>query len=58
MFCIKRDPLSSLISISIYMEIVFFIIRCNWSFSHHIHHGTNNPEDITCFNFDKLVTLP
>ena len=54
----RRGLLSSLILLSSYMEIISFIISCNWSFSHHAHHGTNNPEDITCFNFDQLVTLP
>ena len=30
----------------------------NWSHHHYFHYGSNNPEDITCFNFDKFVTLP
>ena len=29
----------------------------NW-FYHYFHYGSNNLEDITCFNFDKFITLP
>ena len=34
------------------------IIGHNWSHHYYFHYGSNNPEDITCFNFDKFVTLP
>ena len=36
----------------------FLVIGHNWSHPHYFHYGSNNPEDITCFNFDKFVTLP
>ena len=58
MFYVRRGLLSEFILLSSYMETISIIIRCNWPFSHYTHHGTNNPEDITYFNSDKLVTLP
>ena len=47
---------------SVQINLIIFLhgnyISCNWPFSHYPHHDTNNPENINCFNFDKLITLP
>ena len=43
---------------SFYYLSRFLIIGYDWSHHHYFHYGSNNPEDITCFNFDKFITLP
>ena len=54
MSCIRKN----LLSISFYHLSRFLIIEHDCSHHHYFHYGSNNPEDITCFNFDKFVTLP
>ena len=52
MFCIQMN----LLFILFYL-LVWISNNDNW-FYHYFHYSSNNLEDITCFNFDKFVTLP